>query len=79
MMYSLLIVIASIYIEVIKNNSLPVNLARDINKASRVEWSSMTDEQGNIRYTITLEQPKGSIDLDKTLLHSHPKCESSTK
>lgn len=78
-MCSIILVIASIFIEVHKYDFLSVNLAKDINKASRVEWQKMTDDQGNIRYIITLERPKAKIDLDKTLLNSHKKCESSTR
>lgn len=65
--------------QVHQHDFLSVKLAKDINKATRVEWSKMTDEQGNIRYVITLEQPRDAINLDDTLLRNHKKCESSTR
>lgn len=80
-MYTIFCTIVAICIQIHSHNSLAIQLAADINSSSKVEWSKMTDDQGNVRYTINLyEIPfRNSLELDQTLLKSHNKVESSTR
>jgi hypothetical protein len=80
-MSTLFCIVTTILIHVYSHDSLALKLAQDINSAHRVNWSKMTDDEGNVRYIINLEKmpTKNSLGLEQTLLKHHHRCESSLR
>ena len=57
------------------------DLAIHMNKAKRVEWTKMTDESGNVRFTITFHKMPvlAELGFERTFVDKHNNCQSEIK
>jgi hypothetical protein len=57
------------------------DLAIHMNKAKRVEWTKMTDDSGNVRFTITFHKMPvlAELGFERTFVDKHNNCQSKIK
>jgi hypothetical protein len=57
------------------------DLATHISKAQRVEWTKMTDDSGNVRFTITFHKMPilAELGFERTFVDKHNNCQSKIK
>jgi hypothetical protein len=52
-----------------------------MSKAERVEWTKMTDDQNNVRFTITFHKMPilAELGFERTFVDKHNNCQSKIK
>jgi hypothetical protein len=57
------------------------DLAIHMSKAQRVEWTKMTDDSGNVRFTITFHKMPilAELGFERTLVDKHNNCQSELR
>jgi hypothetical protein len=57
------------------------DLATHMSKSQRVEWSKMTDDTGNVRFTITFHKMPilDELGFERTFVDKHNNCQSKIK
>jgi hypothetical protein len=57
------------------------DLATHMSKAQRVEWSKMTDDSGNVRFTITFHKMPilAELGFERTFVDKHNNCQSELR
>lgn len=57
------------------------DLASNMSKAERIEWIKMTDDNGNVRFTITFHKMPilAEIGFERTFVDKHNCCQSKIK
>ena len=57
------------------------DLATHMSKSQRVEWSKMTDDDGNVRFTITFHKMPilNELGFERTFVDKHNNCQSEIK
>jgi len=57
------------------------DLAIHMSKAQRVEWTKMTDDNGNVRFTITFHKMPilDELGFERTFVDKHNNCQSELK
>jgi hypothetical protein len=57
------------------------DLATHISKSQRVEWTKMTDDVGNVRFTITFHKMPilNELGFERTFVDKHNNCQSKIK
>ena len=55
------------------------DLANHMSKAQRVEWTKMTDDSGNVRFTITFHKIPimSELGFERTFVDKHNCCQSN--
>lgn len=57
------------------------DLATHMSKAQRVEWTKMTDDSGNVRFTITFHKMPilAELGFERTFVDKHNNCQSELR
>jgi len=57
------------------------DLAIHMSKAQRVEWTKMTDDSGNVRFTITFHKMPilAELGFERTFVDKHNNCQSELR
>jgi hypothetical protein len=57
------------------------DLATHMSKAQRVEWSKMTDDDGNVRFVITFHKMPilAELGFERTFVDKHNNCQSELR
>lgn len=57
------------------------DLATHMSRSQRVEWSKMTDDNGNVRFTITFHKMPilDELGFERTFVDKHNNCQSEIK
>jgi hypothetical protein len=57
------------------------DLATNMSKAQRVEWTKMTDDTGNVRFTITFYKMPilAELGFERTFVDKHNNCQSELR
>jgi hypothetical protein len=57
------------------------DLAVNMSKAHRVEWTKMTDDDNNVRFTITFHKMPilAELGFERTFVDKHNRCQSKIK
>jgi hypothetical protein len=57
------------------------DLATHMSKAQRVEWTKMTDDSGNVRFTITFHKMPilSELGFERTFVDKHNNCQSELR
>ena len=57
------------------------DLAIHMRKAQRVEWTKMTDDSGNVRFTITFHKMPilSELGFERTFVDKHNNCQSELR
>lgn len=57
------------------------DLATHMSRSQRVEWSKMTDDNGNVRFTITFHKMPilDELGFERTFVDKHNNCQSTIK
>ena len=57
------------------------DLAIHMSKAQRVEWTKMTDDSGNVRFTITFHKMPilAELGFERTFVDKHNNCQSKLR
>jgi hypothetical protein len=57
------------------------DLAIHMSKAQRVEWTKMTDDSGNVRFTITFYRMPilAELGFERTFVNKHNNCQTELK
>ena len=54
------------------------DLATQMSQAKRIEWTKMTDDDGNVRFTITFHKMPimAELGFERTFVDKHNCCQS---
>jgi len=54
------------------------DLAINMSKSQRIEWSKMTDDTGNVRFTITFHKMPilAELGFERVFVNKHNNCQS---
>lgn len=57
------------------------DLATHMSRSQRVEWTKMTDDTGNVRFTITFHKMPilDELGFERTFVDKHNNCQSKIK
>lgn len=57
------------------------DLATQMSRSERVEWSKMTDNSGNVRFIITFHRMPvlAELGFERTFVDKHNNCQSKIK
>jgi hypothetical protein len=57
------------------------DLATHMSKAQRIEWTKMTDDQDNVRFTITFHKMPvlAELGFERTIVDKHENCQTKLK
>lgn len=57
------------------------DLATHMSKSERIEWTKMTDDTGNVRFTITFYKMPilNELGFERTFVDKHNNCQSKIK
>jgi hypothetical protein len=57
------------------------DLATHMSRSQRVEWTKMTDDDNNVRFTITFYKMPilAELGFERTFVDKHNKCQSKIK
>jgi hypothetical protein len=57
------------------------DLATHMSKAERIEWTKMTDDQNNVRFTITFYKMPvlAELGFERTIVEKHENCQTKLK
>lgn len=57
------------------------DLATHMSRSQRVEWTKMTDDNGNVRFTITFHKMPilNELGFERTFVDKHNNCQSEIK
>jgi hypothetical protein len=57
------------------------DLATHMSKAQRVEWTKMTDDSGNVKFTITFHKMPilAELGFERTFVDKHNNCQSQLR
>lgn len=57
------------------------DLATHMSKAQRIEWTKMTDDQNNVRFTITFYKMPvlAELGFERTIVDKHENCQTKLK
>jgi hypothetical protein len=57
------------------------DLATHMSKSQRVEWTKMTDDSGNVRFTITFHKMPilAELGFERTFVDKHNNCQSELR
>jgi hypothetical protein len=57
------------------------DLATHMSKAERIEWTKMTDDQNNVRFTITFYKMPvlAELGFERTIVDKHENCQTKLK
>jgi hypothetical protein len=57
------------------------DLATHMSRSQRVEWTKMTDDNGNVRFTITFHKMPilDELGFERTFVDKHNNCQSEIK
>ena len=57
------------------------DLAYNMSKSERIEWSKMTDDAGNVRFTITFYKMPviAELGFERTFVNKHNNCKTELK
>ena len=57
------------------------DLANHMSRSQRVEWTKMTDDAGNVRFTITFHRMPilDELGFERTFVDKHNNCQSKIK
>lgn len=57
------------------------DLAVHMSKAERIEWTKMTDDQNNVKFTITFYKMPvlAELGFERTIVEKHKNCRTKLK
>jgi hypothetical protein len=57
------------------------DLATNMSQAKRIEWTKMTDDTGNVRFTITFYKMPilAELGFERTFVDKHNNCQTELK
>jgi hypothetical protein len=57
------------------------DLAKNMSQAKRIEWTKMTDDTGNVRFTITFYKMPilAELGFERTFVDKHNNCQTELK
>ncbi len=57
------------------------DLAHNMSKCQRIEWSKMSDDNGNIRFVITFHKMPimAELGFERTMVNKHNCCQSKIR
>jgi hypothetical protein len=57
------------------------DLATNMSQAKRIEWTKMTDDNGNVRFTITFYKMPilAELGFERTFVDKHNNCQTELK
>lgn len=57
------------------------DLAKNMSRSERVEWTKMTDDSGNVRFTITFHKMPvlAELGFERSFVDKHNNCQSKIK
>jgi hypothetical protein len=57
------------------------DLATHMSRSQRVEWTKMTDDNGNVRFTITFHKMPilDELGFERTFVDKHNNCQSELR
>ena len=57
------------------------DLATHMSRSQRVEWTKMTDDDGNVRFTITFHKMPilDELGFERTFVDKHNNCQSELR
>jgi hypothetical protein len=81
MLPAILLYLAMICGSLTETPFIAYDLATHMSKAQRVEWTKMTDDSGNVRFTITFHKMPilDELGFERTFVDKHNNCQSEIK
>jgi hypothetical protein len=81
MLPAILLYLAMICGSLTETPFIAYDLATHMSKAQRVEWTKMTDDSGNVRFTITFHKMPilDELGFERTFVDKHNNCQSKIK
>jgi hypothetical protein len=57
------------------------DLAQNMSKCQRIEWSKMSDDNGNVRFVITFHKMPimAELGFERTMVNKHNCCQSKIR
>jgi hypothetical protein len=57
------------------------DLAKNMSRSERIEWTKMTDDSGNVRFTITFHKMPvlAELGFERGFVDKHNNCQSKIK
>jgi len=81
MLLAALLYLAMFFSSFTETPYIAYDLATHMSKAERVEWTKMTDDDDNVRFTITFYKMPilAELGFERTFVDKHNNCQSKLK
>jgi hypothetical protein len=81
MLPAILLYLAMVFGSLTETPYIAYDLATHMSKAQRVEWTKMTDDSGNVKFTITFHKMPilAELGFERTFVDKHNNCQSQLR
>lgn len=81
MLPATLLYVAMFFSSLTETPFIAYDLAIHMNKSQRVEWTKMTDDDNNVRFTITFYKMPilAELGFERTFVNKHNNCQTELK